>query len=92
VLIKVTSIDNYSKQKNITPSFIKLDVEGAEYQALKGSVNTIKTFKPRLAISLYHKYNDLWELPLFIKSIEPSYQFYLGHHRDNWYETILYAI
>lgn len=89
--IEVTSIDEYVDSNVIIPTIIKLDIEGAEAKALFGAQNTIMRYKPRLAISLYHKNSDLWELPKLIKDIRPDYQFSLGHHRDNWMETILYA-
>lgn len=90
--INTISIDEYVNFQKIVPTYIKLDVEGAEYQTIKGAETTIKNHKPKLAISLYHKYNDLWEIPNLIKSINPNYNFYLEHHTNNWYETILYAI
>jgi len=92
ISIETTSIDSYCKSVGIKPTYIKLDVEGAEREVIMGSVKTIKEYKPKLAISLYHKYTDLWELPFLIEEIESSYEFYLGHHRDNWFETILYAL
>lgn len=91
VVINTTSIDNYCRENNIMPSFIKLDVEGVEKEVLVGAKEIIKKNKPKLAISLYHKYKDLWELPYLINQICSEYEFYLGHHRDNWFETILYA-
>lgn len=90
--IKTTSIDEYAQSKSIVPTMIKLDIEGAEQQALQGAKNTISTFKPKLAISVYHIYSDLWRLPNYIKKLNPNYQFYLGHHRTNWMETVLYGL
>jgi FkbM family methyltransferase len=91
ILIETISIDSYCSQNNIKPTFIKLDVEGAEKKVLEGSKNIIKKYKPKLAIALYHKYDDLWTIPYLINQIESNYSFYLGHHSDRWYETILYA-
>lgn len=91
IVINTTSIDNYCIENNISPSFIKLDVEGVEKEVLIGAKDTIQKYKPKLAISLYHKYKDLWELPYLINEIYGEYKFYLGHHRNNWFETILYA-
>ncbi|EKP0309283.1 FkbM family methyltransferase, partial [Aeromonas veronii] len=77
-MIQVTSIDDYVQANNVKPTFIKLDVEGAEMQALIGAKATISQLKPKLAISLYHAQTDLWRLPLYIKSLNPNYRFYLG--------------
>lgn len=69
--------------------YIKMDIEGSELAALKGAENLIKTFKPYLAVCLYHRKNDLLQIPLFIKELLPDdYDFYLR----GGYHTILWAI
>lgn len=75
-----------------SPNFIKMDIEGAEKEAIIGASQTIQKYKPNLAICLYHKPEDLWELPLLINSIEPSYNMYLRVHEDLCLSTILYCI
>jgi FkbM family methyltransferase len=72
-------------------TFIKMDVEGAELNALKGAENTIKGNAPKLAISLYHQLNDLWEIPVYLHEIMPEYRFYVRHYAANAYNTTLYA-
>ena len=57
--------------------YIKYDVEGAEREALLGSAETIKTFRPRLLVSLYHRSEDLYELPLLLRALCPDYRMYL---------------
>ena len=85
------SVDNLLGGKPAT--IIKYDVEGSEEEALKGSESTIKTFKPRLIVSLYHRTEDLIKLPLLIKELNPDYRFYLRHHPyiPAW-DTNLYCI
>ena len=73
-------------------TFIKLDVEGAELEALKGAAATIKRNRPKLAVCVYHRPGDLFELPLFIKSLVPEYRFYLRQHQPVACETVLYAV
>jgi len=73
-------------------TFIKLDVEGSEYQAILGAQKTIKKYKPKLAISIYHKPEDIWELPELILSLNKNYRFYLRHYSTAASETVLYAI
>ncbi len=73
-------------------TFIKMDVEGAELESLKGAQNTIRKDKPKLAICIYHKPEDMTEIPLYIKSLVPEYKFYVRHHSNYIYETVLYAI
>lgn len=57
--------------------YIKYDVEGSEYEALVGSLETIRRHRPDLLVSVYHRNEDLFRLPLFLNSIDPSYRFYL---------------
>lgn len=73
-------------------SFIKMDIEGAELRALMGAKETIKKWHPKLAISIYHKPEDLIELPLYIKSLSEDYKLYLRHYSSAVFETILYAL
>jgi FkbM family methyltransferase len=74
------------------PTFIKMDIEGAELDALHGAAKTIKTHKPVLAICLYHKPTDLWEIPLYIRSIAPDYRLYLRRYAEDCWESVLYCI
>ena len=68
-----------------------MDVEGAETGTLLGGMETIKRCKPTLAISIYHSLDDMVSIAPLIHEIEPTYQFYLGHHTMHAEETILYA-
>lgn len=72
--------------------FIKLDVEGAEIQALMGAAKTIEHFRPILAISLYHRAQDIWEVPKLLKSLCPDYLFNLRQHWFNSFDSVLYAV
>lgn len=69
-----------------------MDIEGAEMEALKGAENILKRDKPKLAICLYHKREDMWEIPYLIKSIKPEYKFFIRHYSNYEGETVLYAI
>ena len=74
--VKITTLDNYVREKNLPRvDFIKLDVEGAELDVLKGAATTIARFKPILALSAYHKWDDFWTLMNFVKSIRSDYEF-----------------
>lgn len=74
-------------------TFIKMDVEGAELKALEGAAETIKKHRPLLAISVYHKPDDLITIPQYINALYPDYVFYLrGHSPDFSLELVLYAI
>lgn len=86
---KTKKLDNIIKSR---VSFIKMDIEGFELLALKGAKQTIAKYEPILAICVYHKTNDLFEILLFIHSINPNYDFYLRHYSWAPVETVLYAI
>lgn len=87
--IKTISIDEMVEEDNVT--FIKMDIEGAEMEALIGAMRTIERCKPKLAISVYHKEDDIWEIPYYIKKNYPWYKMYLRHYTDITTETVLYA-
>ncbi len=76
----------------VEPSFIKMDIEGAELDALRGGERTICQFKPKLAISLYHNLEDFIEIPSLLKSFNPGYSFYLRLHSPFTEELVLYAV
>lgn len=72
-------------------SFIKMDIEGAELKALQGAAGTIKRYKPKLAICIYHKPEDLWEIPRYIDSLVPEYKFFVRHFGWRYTSTVLYC-
>jgi FkbM family methyltransferase len=72
--------------------FIKLDVEGAELHALQGARQLIKSSRPVLALSLYHRPEDLWELPLELAVVCKDYRFYIRQHFSNTFDSVLYGI
>lgn len=74
------------------PTYIKMDIEGAEQEALKGCKKIIQTYKPKLAICIYHKPEDLYEIPAMIKEMNPEYKLYVRQYANTWSETVLYAI
>ena len=87
------TIDDFVSQQNLDRvDAIKMDIEGAEPQALIGAENTIKNFKPKLFISIYHDFTHLFEIPLLIKRLNPGYRFYLEQHSWNLYDLTLFAI
>lgn len=73
------------------PTFIKLDIEGSEKQALLGAERIIKTVSPKLAVCVYHKPEDVYVLTELLKSFNPNYKFFLKHYTPYIWETVLYA-
>ncbi len=74
-------------------TYIKIDVEGAEENALNGAAGTISAFKPKLNVALYHRNEDMFKLPLLVQKLNKKYKFFMRHHPyfPDW-ETNLYCI
>ncbi|MBR1859902.1 MAG: FkbM family methyltransferase [Selenomonadaceae bacterium] len=89
IRVETISLDEILNGKRVT--FIKMDIEGAEYNALLGAEQTIKKWHPRLAICVYHKPEDILELPALILKINPDYKFALRQYRIDEGETVLYS-
>lgn len=77
---------------NTKPTFIKMDIEGAEPDALLGAHQTIGKNTPALAICLYHAQEHLWQIPLQVQSFSDQYSFYLRRYADECWEIVLYAV
>lgn len=88
---EVSGIEIDSVVKNEKVTFIKMDVEGSELNALEGAKQTILKNHPRLAICIYHKPEDIVEIPFYILKLVPEYKFYIRHYTSHMWETVLYA-
>lgn len=90
IMVNVDSIDNVLA--NLPVTYIKLDIEGSELEALHGAEKTIYKNKPVLAICVYHKPEDIIEIPNYILSLHLGYKLYLRHYSYLDTETVLYAV
>ena len=88
--VETITIDDMLEGNNAT--FIKMDIEGAEREALEGCKKTIEMYHPKLALSIYHKEDDLWKIPYIIADKYPFYKLYIRHYTDITNETVLYAV
>ncbi len=77
--------------KMVSPTMIKMDIEGAELDALRGAKRIIQEQTPDLAVCVYHKMSHLWEIVLYLYELVPQYRFYLRSHYGFTMETVLYA-
>ena len=73
-------------------TFIKMDIEGAEYDALLGAERVIRRDRPILAICVYHTQSDIWRIPLLVHSMLPDHKLYLRGYEGDGFQTVLYAI
>jgi FkbM family methyltransferase len=71
--------------------FIKLDIEGAELEALKGAERSIRRYRPKLAICLYHSLKDFVEIPAWLDSLGLGYKMFIDHFTIHAEETVLFA-
>nr|WP_312577414.1 FkbM family methyltransferase [Sedimentibacter sp.] len=92
IRVHVTSLDNILLEDHIEPTFIKYDIEGSEYEALLGAKTVVQKYKPKLAICVYHKKEDLYEIPKLIKTLCHEYKLYLRHYSNSNGDTICYAV
>jgi FkbM family methyltransferase len=89
--VQANSLDNILKDSQVT--FIKMDIEGAEVNALLGAEKLIKNNQSILAICLYHDLEDYHKIPNLIKKFNPDYKIFIRHYRDLFdIETVCYAI
>lgn len=87
--IAVTTIDEVLGEGRV--SYIKMNIEGAEIDALRGAAGAIRRWRPKLAISVYHRPSDLWQIPDVVRNLCKDYELYLRQHDGGVIETVLYA-
>lgn len=88
--IEIVSLDDVIKEE---VTYIKMDIEGMELNALKGASNIISRQKPKLAISIYHRTEDIVEIPRLVLQLNSEYKLYLRHFwESNSTDTILFAL
>jgi FkbM family methyltransferase len=77
---------------DVGPTWIKMDIEGSEAQALEGGRRVISEYLPVLGVCLYHRLEDLWNIPLSITALSDQYRLFLQRHSDDCWEQICYAV
>jgi FkbM family methyltransferase len=89
--VPVVGLDEYFEERR-PPTLIKMDIEGAEAEALNGGSHLIETARPTLAISAYHYPMDLWRIPLLLDRLMPGSRLFLRHYTREVDDTVCYAI
>jgi len=87
--VETDTLDNIIKEKI---DYIKFDIEGDEYKAIEGARLLICRYKPKIAVAVYHKVEDLWQIPGLILSMNKDYKIYLRHYTEGLSESIMYFI
>jgi FkbM family methyltransferase len=75
-----------------SPTFIKMDVEGAEIDALEGARGIVAAHRPVLAVCAYHEPSDLWRIPRAIKALDGGYRLFLRRYAEDCWEIVCYAV
>ena len=88
--VEVCSLDAVLSGRKVT--FIKMDIEGSEWAALRGAERIIREQRPKLAVCVYHRPEDIWEIPALILQYHLDYKLYLRHYSIADTETVLYAV
>lgn len=88
--VPVVAIDDLPESNEIT--WIKMDIEGAEMDALQGAEQTIRNRHPKLTICIYHSDEDMIRIAEWIHQTVPEYKLYIRHHTTSSNETVLYAV
>jgi len=92
VIDSIALDDLQSEFSDQAPTFLKMDIEGAELDAFKGGARFIQTFKPMMAIAAYHRQDHLWQIPLAVTNIWPEYKCYIRPHNEEGWDLIFYAV
>ncbi|MGO4716388.1 FkbM family methyltransferase [Bradyrhizobium sp. 2TAF24] len=88
----VIEVDRLDDVIDEAPTFVKMDIEGAELKAIEGGKATIASAHPRLAMSIYHNAGDFWRIPQAILAVRDDYDLYVRHYTETIYETVMFFI
>jgi FkbM family methyltransferase len=91
-VVPCVALDDILPPGPSAPTFIKLDIEGAEPDALLGAQRLITTTSPRLAVCVYHVADHLWRIPLWVRERWPNYRLYLRNHARHGFDVVMYAV
>lgn len=89
ITIRAVALDDIEEVQKV--GFIKMDIEGAELDALHGAERTIRRDRPFLAVCVYHREGDMLAIMDYLHQLVPEYRFWLRHYGPLYYETVLYA-
>jgi len=88
VEVEVVRLDDLAPR----PTYVKMDIEGFEREALAGARHLLSGGDTAFAVTLYHRMSDLWQIPLLIHECAPDLRLFLRHYAEDWAETICYAV
>lgn len=93
VTVECRRIDDLVSELNIgPPTFLKMDIEGAEIDALLGATAVLSQARPKMALCVYHRQSDLWKIPKLVSELCGSTEFYLRPHNEQGWDLVCYAM
>ncbi len=91
--VEAVSLDEFVAEQELDrPDYIKLDIEGAEPEALRGARGVITGNRPQMAVCIYHRKEHLYEIPLYLDRLMPDYVHRLAHYSNSFWDTVWYSI
>ncbi|WP_341896930.1 FkbM family methyltransferase [Ferrovibrio terrae] len=90
--VALDSVDHALSERGLMATYVKYDVEGFEREAIAGTHTAITRDATALAVSVYHRPDDLWDIPLLLHGLQPRYDFFLREHGPDGVDTVLYAL
>ena len=90
--VEVMPVQEVVRARDAGTLFLKFDVEGAEAEALEGAAELIKNARPFVAVCVYHRPDDLWELPLRLRSLAPAHHLFLRTQGEDGMDVVCYAV
>lgn len=92
-VLEAVTLDDFVDSRNIGRlDYIKMDIEGGEVSALRGAAFTIKKHRPIIAVSLYHRKQDFYEIPTLMNDLLGDFKLRLGHYTSSFIDSVLYVI
>lgn len=90
ILIQTLALSSF--HFNTQPTFVKLDLEGSDFDAIKGMLPNLIKWRPKLCVAIYHNPNDFYQIPLFLMQALEDYSFYVRSHNRFGLDFVLYCI
>lgn len=91
-VVELVTVDSILADLGVRADYVKYDVEGFERDAIAGTRQAIVEDRAALAVSVYHRPEDLWDILLELRELQPAYRFHLREHGPDGVDTVLYAL
>jgi FkbM family methyltransferase len=90
ITVALETLDDLFRDQTV--DYVKMDIEGAEADAIRGATRLIVRDQPTMVIASYHRPDDLWAIPRLVESIDPGFRLYAGHNHGTVHEVEFYFV